>query len=249
MSSAADLWSGGEYELVAGRFAQIHDELVRRLAPAHGELWLDVATGTGEVAVRAAGAGAMVTGLDIAPRLLEQARARSSEVEWVEGDAERLPFEDASFDVVSSAFGVIFAPGQKTAAAELARVCRGRLGLTAWRPNSGPHTVYAAFRGDDPLEGSPDEWGREEHVQELIGDDFELEFEEQVWLLEGETPESLWELMSVGAPPLKAFYDALEPGRREEFREAMLEHWKQFRTDEGIISEPRPYLLITGRRR
>ena len=248
MSSAADLWSGGEYELVAGRFAEIHDELVRRLAPAQGECWLDVATGTGEVAVRAADAGAMVTGLDIAPRLLEQARARSSEVEWIEGDAERLPFEDASFDVVSSSFGVIFAPGQNTAAAELARVCRDRLGLTAWRPNSGPHTVYAAFRGDDPLEGSSDDWGREEHVQGLLGDDFELEFEEQVWLLEGETPESLWELMSVGAPPVKAFYDALEPGRREEFREAMLEHWRQFRTDKGI-SEPRPYLLITGRRR
>jgi SAM-dependent methyltransferase len=248
MSSAAELWSGGEYELVAKRFAEIHDGLVRRLAPARGERWLDVATGTGEVAVRAAEAGAAVTGLDIAPRLLEQARARSSEVEWVEGDAERLPFEDAAFDVVSSAFGVIFAPRQKTAAAELARVCRGRLGLTAWRPGTGPHAVYAAFGGDDPLEGSPDDWGREEHVQELLGDEFELEFEEQVWLLEGDTPESLWELMSVGAPPVKAFYDALEPGRRDDFREAMIDHWEQFRTNKGI-SEPRSYFLIAGRRR
>jgi SAM-dependent methyltransferase len=248
MSSAAELWSSGEYELVAERFAEIHEELVRRLVPGPGERWLDVATGTGEVAVRAAEAGATVTGLDIAPRLLEQARARSSEVEWVEGDAERLPFDDAAFDIVSSAFGVIFAPGQQTAAAQLARVCRDRLGLTAWRPNTGPHAVYAAFGGDDPLEGSPDDWGREEHVQELLGDEFELQYEEQVWLLEGKTPESLWELMSVGAPPVKAFYDALEAGRREEFREAMIEHWTQFRTDKGI-SEPRPYLLITGRRR
>jgi SAM-dependent methyltransferase len=248
MSSAAELWSGGEYELVAERFAEIHDGLVRRLAPARGERWLDVATGTGEVALRAAEAGAAVTGLDIAPRLLEQARARSSEVEWVEGDAEQLPFEDAAFDIVSSSFGVIFAPNQKTAAAELARVCRGRLGLTTWRPNTGPHAVYAAFGGADPLDGSPDDWGREEHVHELLGNDFELEFEEQVWLLEGETPESLWELMSVGAPPVKAFYDALEPGRRQEFRQAMLDHWSQFRIDKGI-SEPRRYLVITGRRR
>jgi ubiquinone/menaquinone biosynthesis C-methylase UbiE len=76
-SSAAELWSGGKYELVAPRFAEIHDALVGNLAPQAGERWLDVATGTGEVAVRAASAGTDVVGLDIAPRLLEQARSKS----------------------------------------------------------------------------------------------------------------------------------------------------------------------------
>ena len=102
--STAELWSGGRYELVAARFAEIHDALVEGLAPRAGEHWLDVATGTGEVALRAAHAGAEVTGLDIAPRLLEQARSQSSDVQWVEGDAQSLPFADGAFDVVSSSF-------------------------------------------------------------------------------------------------------------------------------------------------
>jgi SAM-dependent methyltransferase len=248
VSSAAEVWSGGEYELVAARFAEIHDELVRRLAPEPGERWLDVATGTGEVAVRAARAGARVTGLDIAPRLLEQARSKSSEVEWVEGDAQTLPFEDGAFDVVSSSFGVIFAPDQEAVAAELARVCRRRLGLTVWWPNEGPHAVYAAFAGEQSAGPTADDWGREERLQELLGGTFELEVEERVWRLEGDKPEDVWKLMSIGAPPMKAVIDSLEPGRRAEFHDAMIEYWSQFQTDGGV-SEPRRFLLVLGRRR
>lgn len=248
MSSAAELWSGGEYELVAGRFAEIHDELVRRLAPQAGERWLDVATGTGEVAVRAEGAGADVTGLDIAPGLLEQARSKSEGVAWVEGDAQALPFEDNAFDIVSSSFGVIFAPDQEASAKELGRVCRGRLGLTVWRPNEGPHAAYAKFAGEEPEGPSADDWGREERLQELLGDAFELQLEERIWQLEGDSPEAVWELMSVGAPPLKALVDSLEPGRCAEFRAAMIEYWSQFETSEGV-REPRRYLLVLGRRR
>jgi SAM-dependent methyltransferase len=248
MTSAAELWSGGEYELVARRFAAIHDELVRRLTPQPGEGWLDVATGTGEIAVRAARAGAVVTGLDIAPRLLEQARAKSSDVEWVEGDAQALPFEDAAFDVVSSSFGIIFAPDQQAAAREVARVCRGRLGLTVWRPNEGLHAIYTRFADEEPEEPAPDDWGREERLEELLGRAFELQIEERVWRLEGDSPEDVWALMSVGAPPVKALVDSLERGRREDFRRAMIDYWSGFRTDGGV-SEPRRYLLVTGRRR
>jgi SAM-dependent methyltransferase len=246
--SSAELWSGGQYELVAARFAQIHDALVESLAPRAGERWLDVATGTGEVALRAARAGAEVTGLDIAPRLLEQARSKSSEVEWVEGDAIALPFADGVFDVVSSSFGLIFAPDHETVAGEVARVCHGRLGLTVWRPNEGPHAIYAAFSGEQPPWPSPDDWGREERLQELLGTAFELELEERVWWLEGASPEDVWELMSNGAPPVKALLDSLEPDRVAAFRAAMLEYWSQFQTPEGV-REPRHYLLVLGRRR
>jgi len=248
MSSAAELWSGGKYELVAPRFAEIHDELVERLAPQSGERWLDVATGTGEVAARAAGAGADVVGLDIAPRLLEQARTKSAEVEWVEGDAQALPFADGAFDVVSSSFGVIFAPDHEAVAGELARVCRGRLGLTAWRANQGLHAIYAAFTGEEPEGPTSDDWGREERLDQLLGEAFELEFRERVWWLEAESPEQVWELMSVGAPPLKALVDSLEAERRSAFREAMVEHWSQFQGPDGV-REPRHYLLVLGRRR
>jgi len=248
--SSAELWNGGQYELVAARFAEVHDALVEALAPQAGERWLDVATGTGEVALRAAraGAGAEVTGLDIAPRLLEQARSRSSDVDWVEGDAQALPFPDGAFDVVSSSFGLIFAPDQELAAQEVARVCRGRLGLTVWRPNDGPHAVYAAFSGEQPAWPSPDDWGREERLQELLGDAFELELEERVWWLEGDSLEDVWELMSNGAPPVRALLDSLEPDRAAAFRAAMFEHWSQFETPEGV-REPRRYLLVLGERR
>src|SRR5690242_15078551 len=246
--AAAEMWGGADYELVAQRFAAIHDHLVSRLSPRIGERWLDVATGTGEVALRAARAGAAVTGLDIAPSLLEQAQAKSSEVAWVEGDAQALPFADGAFDIVTSCFGLIFAPDQEAAAAELARVCNGRLGLTVWRPNEGPHAIYAAFSGEQRASPSSDDWGREDRLQELLGEAFELELEEHVWWLEGESPEDVFELMSNGAPPLKALIDSLEPDRAAAFREAMFEHWSRFQTSDGV-REPRHYLLVLGRRR
>jgi len=248
MSSAAELWGGGEYELVAARFAEIHDALVDSLAPQAGERWLDVATGTGEVAVRAARAGADVTGLDIAPRLLEQARSKSAEIQWVEGDAQALPFPDGAFDVVSSSFGLIFAPDQETVARELARVCRGRVGLTVWLPNEGPHAIYAAFGGEQPAWPSADDWGREERLRELLGAAFEFELQERIWWLEGASPQDVWELMSNGAPPVKALLDSLEADRSATFRDAMLEYWSQFQTADGV-REPRRYLLVLGGRR
>jgi SAM-dependent methyltransferase len=248
MSSAAELWGGGEYELVAARFAEIHDALVDSLAPQAGERWLDVATGTGEVTVRAARAGADVTGLDIAPRLLEQARSKSADIQWVEGDAQALPFPDGAFDVVSSSFGLIFAPDQETVARELARVCRGRVGLTVWRPNEGPHAIYAAFGGEQPASPSADDWGREERLRELLGAAFEFELEERIWWLEGASPQDVWELMSNGAPPVKALLDSLAPDRSATFRDAMLEYWSQFQTADGV-REPRRYLLVLGGRR
>jgi SAM-dependent methyltransferase len=242
------MWGGADYERVAQRFAPIHDELVARLSPSPGDRWLDVATGTGEVAVRAARAGTEVTGLDIAPRLLEQARAKSPDVDWVEGDAQALPFADGSFDVVSSCFGLIFAPAQEDVAREVARVCSGRLGLTVWRPNEGLHAIYAVFSGEQPASPSSDDWGREERLEELLGDGFELQLEERVWWLEGESPEDVFELMSNGAPPLRALLDSLQPDRAAAFREAMLDHWSEFETPEGV-REPRRYLLVLGRRR
>jgi SAM-dependent methyltransferase len=235
--------------LIAQRFVGVHEELVERLEPRRGDRWLDLATGTGEVAIRAARRGAFATGLDIAPRLLSQARSKSSDVEWIEGDAQALPFEDASFDVVSSSFGIIFAPDHRAIAAEIARVCRpaGRVGLCNWRPNEGLHALYSRFAPDEPEQDS-ENWGREEHVRELLGEAFELEFDERTWYLEGESPEAVWDLMTVGAPPVKALVDSLDAERRREFRSAMLEYWDGFR-ENGGVREPRRYLLVLGTRR
>jgi SAM-dependent methyltransferase len=247
------MWGGADYELVAKRFASIHDDLVATLAPQPGERFLDVATGTGEVALRARRAGAAVTALDFAPTLLEQARAKGAAegatVDWIEGDAQALPFAEGDFDVVASNFGVIFAPEPETAAAELGRVCApgGRLGVTAWLPNHGLHSLYAQFsqeEGNDPTEC----WGLREGAEALLGPWFDVEIHDRTWNLEAESPEAAWELMSSGAPPVKALLETLEPDCKDEFRRAMLEYWDGFRTDGGI-SEPRGYLLVLGRRR
>src|SRR4051812_11819074 len=126
--SAADTWSGASYERIAETFAPIHDRVVRTLAVEPGTRLLDVACGTGGVALRAARADADVTGIDISADQLAKAR-RAAEAEGLairldEGDCQELPYADAEFDAVASAFGAIFAPDQERTAAELARVCR-----------------------------------------------------------------------------------------------------------------------------
>ena len=245
------MWGDADYDRVAQRFAAIHDELVARLHPTPGERWLDIGTGTGEVALRAAQAGAEVTAVDISENLLDIARRKpgAERVTWQLGDAQALRFADASFDVVVSCFAVIFAPDQDAAAGELARVCRptGRLGLTSWRPEDGPHAIYRRFVPSDSVDVA-DQWGEEAHVHELLDGAFELETDERVWHLKAESPEAAWTLMSEGAPPVKALLAKLEPAEATEFRAAMLERWTGFQTAEGVV-EPRRYLLVTGRRR
>lgn len=252
MSAPGRLWGAGSYERLAERLAPIHDELVERLASAPGERWLDVATGPGAVALRAARAGAEVTGLDIAPRLLAEARAAAERegltITWDEGDAQSLPYADGSFDVVSSSLGVIFAPDQAAVARELARVTRtgGRLGLATWRPNP---TLVALTRpfAPGPPPADVEAWGDDVRVEELLGDAFDLELHEGEWRLEGDSPEDVYEFMADAAPPLTALRGATADP--EGLRRAHVEYWSRFRDGDGRVSEPRRYLLVIGRRK
>lgn len=251
--NAGAMWGGAQYERVAELFTPVHDELVARLSPQPGERWLDLATGTGAVALRAARAGAEVTGIDIAPALIEQAE-RAAEAEDLRirldvGDAQALPYEDGGFDVVCSCFGVIFAPDREAAAQELGRVCRpgGRLGLATWRPDQGLHAVYKPFL-DRPPPGDPDYWGDEESVRSLLAPDFEVDISEGEWTLSGDSGESLWEFSATAVPPCKALADSLDADRREELHHAVVAHFEGFRVNGGI-RQPRRYLLVTGQRR
>src|SRR5215208_5325881 len=137
------VWGSGPYERISEHLAIAHEHLLRAVEARPGDRWLDVATGTGEIAIPAAKRGAAVTGQDLAPQLVATARARAREdgvkVAFEVGDAERLPYRDASFDIVSSSFGVMFAPDQRAAAAELARVSRpgATLALLNWHPSRG----------------------------------------------------------------------------------------------------------------
>jgi SAM-dependent methyltransferase len=188
-----------------------------------GDRLLDVATGTGGVALPAAKTGAEVTGLDISADQLRKARA-AAEVEGLairfdEGDAQALPYPDESYDVVVSAFGVIFAPDHEKAAGELTRVCRhgGRLMITAW-PEDDWFRLNARLRPD--YEGNTaTQWAEEDHVRSLLPE-FELTFDRGEWTLEAPSAEELWELLAASVPPLKAWLDtldalSLEAARRE----------------------------------
>ena len=252
-------WGAVPFERITETFADIHDRLIARLAPRPGETWLDVATGTGPLALRAARAGATVVGVDLAPSLIETARqlaaAAGLAIQFEVGDCERLAHPAASFDVVVSSFGTIFAPDHAVVAAELARVCRpgGKLGLAGWRPGGGPARmaeVVMSFQPSPPVPGAgnPFDWGREEYVRSRLTDAFELEF------VVGESPqiapaaEAVWDLYASSAGPVKALAGALPPDRREALRRAFVSLVDGHR-DHGGIRFPREYLFVLGRRR
>jgi SAM-dependent methyltransferase len=255
MNEASEIWGAGTYERFAARLAPVQDQLVSVLEIAGGERVLDLATGTGEVAVRAARAGGVVTGIDIAEPMLAKARERAQEegvdITFDLGDVEYLPYEDASFDVVISNFGVVFAPDHANVASELARVSRpgARLGFTAWKPNPKLGELYRRFT-EDPIEGREVfEWGREDHVEDMLGDEFELEYEDGTLWLEAESAEEIWKLFSESAPPVVALAKQLDDERREEFHRAFVELYESYGTKDGGIRAPRRYLLVLGRRK
>jgi SAM-dependent methyltransferase len=195
----SEAWGSAPWEPTAARIAAIHDHLVARLAPGRGERWLDV--GTGAVALRAARAGARVTGVDLSPVMVDTARRLAREqgsgFRFDVGDAESLPYEDASFDVVASALGVFLAPDHAAAGRELAPVCRagGRLGVVAWRADPEAERMHAPFwPAREPGAGDRRDWGREEYLAELLGQDFELEFEEGELRLTTGSGEEMWRL-------------------------------------------------------
>lgn len=248
--SIGELWGSSDYDNIVPYYAPIYDELVGRLAPQQGEGFLDVACGTGEIALRAARTGAIVTGLDISPVMLERARAKAGElvISFELGDAQVLPYEDASFDVVASNFGVVFAPDRDAVARELARVCRlgGRLGLTAWKPKPALDELYARFGRTSAIDASV--WSRADEIQRLLGRTFELEVHERVWYLEGDSGEDVLAFWSSTAPPTKAYLESLDDSTRRAVEAELVSYWEGFREGDRV-REPRPYVVLIGNRR
>ena len=175
------MWAAGDYHGFATKALwELGPLLVAACGIAPGQRVLDVAAGTGNVAIRAAAAGASVVASDLTPENFDagrrEAAAHGVEVEWVEADAEELPFGDGEFDVVTSSFGVIFAPHHQRVADELVRVCRpgGTIGLIALAPTGAALELFdlVARYAPSPLVSaeSPLRWGAEAYVRRLFGE-------------------------------------------------------------------------------
>jgi SAM-dependent methyltransferase len=174
-------WSEGDFAMVANIVLYGAETLAESLQILPGEKVLDVACGSGNAALAAARrAWGNTTGADFVPALLERGRERAAaerlDIEFVEADAQELPFPDASFDVTMSIFGVMFAPDQEKAAGELLRVTKpgGRIGVASWCPDGGLQGLFGAVvkhtGGPPPGATPPVLWGTEERVRELLGD-------------------------------------------------------------------------------
>ncbi|MGI8480182.1 MAG: class I SAM-dependent methyltransferase [Gaiellaceae bacterium] len=252
------MWGNGPYERITNTIRDIHALVVERLAPQPGEKLLDAATGTGAVALLAAERGADVVGMDLAPVLIDTARElvaeRDLSVEFEVGDAEEMKYDDASFDVVASTCGVMFAPDHEAVARELARVTRpgGRIGLACWTPEGGLGRMFRMMGPflppPAPGAGSPFDWGREERVRELLGNDFELEFEEHVSTLAVASGEEYWELFSSSSGPTKTAAEALDDERRAAFHQTWVDFFEALRDGDEVVHH-REYLLTVGKRR
>ena len=192
----------GDYAKVARSLQAASDSLVARVGVAAGDDVLDVATGTGNAAVAAAELGATVTGLDLTPELFDAGRRRAADgnlaIEWIEGDAEQLPFADGSFDRVVSVFGAMFAPDHRRTAEELVRVCRaggGTIGVCAWTPEGAFGRMIRLLMSRLPVPPAgfkpPALWGNEEYVERLFdGLGVRLAFTREHVVLEHASPEA-----------------------------------------------------------
>ena len=251
------MWANGPYQRVTETIADIHELVVDRMSLQEGDRWLDLACGTGAVAELAERTGAAVTGIDLSPGLIETAQARASDrgidIDYRVGDCENLAeVEDASFDIVTSTCGIMFAPDHEATARELARVTKpgGRIGLANWEAEGGVGRMFmvmAPFQPGPPP-SSPFDWGDEDRVRELLGDSFDLVFEHRVSTLRVPSGEDYWRLFSSSYGPTKTLAESLEDDRREELHQVWVDFFDTEYRSSGEVAHTREYLLVLGTR-
>jgi SAM-dependent methyltransferase len=248
------MWAAGDYHSFATSMLwDLGPRLVAACGIGPGQRVLDVAAGTGNVAIRAAEAGATVIASDLTPENFGagrvEAAAHGVEIEWVEADAEALPFADGEFDVVTSSLGAIFAPHHQTVADELLRVCRpgGTIGLIALVPSSAIWELFDVAShypaSSVAFDTSSLQWGEEQHVRELFGDRVESLSVERLEQAHG--PLADIELVKHRHPVFVTLYRGLaddpEASADLDHRLAELTHrWR---------SEPMTLLMVVARKR
>jgi len=257
------MWASGDYPKMVDTFLlPLGPRLVEACRIQSGARLLDVASGTGNAAIPAAAKGARVTASDLTPELLDDGRRRAEaeglDVDWVEADAERLPFADESFDVVISSIGVMFAPHHQAAADELVRACRtgGTIGLLSWTPEGMLGRLFATMKPfmPPPPPGAqpPPLWGGEEHLRALMGERVAFHTLERdvLEITAFEHARDYGEhFKAYYGPAIGARANAAREGREEEFDAAIAAFCEEW--DSGTPGHARfemEYLLAVGTR-
>ncbi|MGH2905840.1 MAG: class I SAM-dependent methyltransferase [Solirubrobacterales bacterium] len=253
------MWAAGDFPDLAKYILPASGETLGALDPQSGDRLLDIAAGTGNLAIPAAQRGVEVVGLDITPELLEVARTRAADasvdIEFIEGDAEDLPFEDDAFKLVASVFGIIFAPRHKVAADEMVRVCEpgGHFAMTAWTPegmNGKLFQVMGAHMPPPPPGVEPPiTWGSEDHIREMFdGSGAELTFSRHTCDFTADSVEEWVSYNERALGPVLFAKEALEPqGKWDELRAGLVGHYNEFNiADDGTFIGPGEYILAVG---
>ena len=248
-------WSSGDYAAVAARIHPISEQLIQTADLPAGAHVLDIAAGSGNAAIAAARCGCVVTGIDYVPELLDRGRARAAAeglaVDFEDGDAEQLAYPDSSFDAVVSVVGVMFAPDQERAAAELLRVCRpgGTVALASWTPEGFVGELFRTMgRHVPPPPGlrPPLEWGREERILELLGSGVgNVRMQRRHFVFRFTAPEEFADFFrATYGPTLKAFEALDEDGRHRLYGDLVdLARWSN-RSADDTVRIPAEYLEV-----
>jgi ubiquinone/menaquinone biosynthesis C-methylase UbiE len=253
-------WASGDFHAVAALIVPTAEHLVDTADLHAGWRVLDVATGSGNAAIAAARLGCTAVGVDYVPALLERGRERAAaeglEVELLEGDAEALPFPDASFDAVVSIFGSMFAPNHAQAASELLRVCRpgGRIALGAWTPDGFIGELFRTTAAHVPPPAgvpSPMLWGTEPYLRELFGEEIcSLEVEEQTFTWRFPSPEDFVAFFREWYGPTFKAFAALEGEARDALEADLVALARRYdRLGGGATAIPATYTEAVATRR
>jgi ubiquinone/menaquinone biosynthesis C-methylase UbiE len=248
------VWDAGEYSALSPLIADVGERVVARAGIEPGMMVLDVACGTGNAARPAARAGARVIGCDLVPKFLRQGQAKAEaeglQIEWKEGDAEALPFDEGRFDRVLSTFGHMFAPRHQRTADEMARVCRrgGAIVTATWTPEGTVGDIFkvsGSYMPPLPEYASPPIlWGVEGHVRELFARvATSFEFERHLNWIEWASAEEWANFFMSRFPPM-ATARVMLGDRFGELRSRILEIWNRANeANDGTLRLPQEYLL------
>jgi SAM-dependent methyltransferase len=251
------MWSSGDFHAIAALIQPVADALCDTIDLQAGWRVLDVACGSGNAALAAARFGCDVIGIDYVPSLLDRGRRRAQAeglpVQLLEGDAEAIPFPDASFDAVVSVFGSMFAPNHAQAAAELTRVCRpgGRIGLAAWTPDGFIGEMLKVVGAHVPPPAgvpSPLLWGTKQHVNDLLGDRISsIACTERTFVYRFRSAEAFVDhFRTYYGPTLKAFEAVGDAGRDALFADLVYLVRRYAGTGTGAVAIPATWLATVA---